>query len=182
MDQKWKELHRKLEKGCRINMRVNRFFSRKKNRGERICAPCSGLVVQLQDVEDEIFSTGMVGQGFAIRPSNDQIVSPIDGTIITVFHTMHAIGLKTDTGLEILVHIGLNTVELNGKHFTPFVKAGDRVSIGDLMMKFDREEIVKAGYKVDTLVIVSNTDQYKKFSLMREDDVSEKDEVLQVIA
>jgi PTS system beta-glucosides-specific IIC component len=163
-------------------MGMKNLFKKKKNKEERICAPCSGRIVQLQDVEDDIFSTGMIGQGFAIRPTNDQIVSPIDGTIITVFHTMHAIGIKTDTGLEVLVHIGLNTVELNGKHFTPFVKAGDRVSVGDLMMKFDREEILKAGYKVDTLVIVSNTDQYKKFTMIMEDEVSGKDEVLQVTA
>lgn len=163
-------------------MGIRKLFGKKKSRAEIICTPCSGKLIKLEDVEDEIFSTGMLGKGFAIEPTNGQVFSPIDGTVVTVFHTMHAIGLKTDAGLELLVHIGLNTVELNGKHFTPFVETGDRVSVGDLMMKFDRTEIMKSGYKVDTLVIVSNTDQYKAFTPLNEGDVSEGDEVLRVTA
>lgn len=147
----------------------------------KIAAPVKGNVVALKDVEDEVFSKGVLGKGAAIQPEEGRVVSPVNGTVAAVFDTKHAIGLQSDDGAEILIHVGMDTVELNGKHFTAHVKAGDKVKVGQLLLEFDMKTIQEAGYKLVTPVIVSNTPAYLDVIETKEKHVKEKDELLTIV-
>jgi len=119
-------------------------------------SPLAGEIIPLSEVKDEVFSTGLLGKGVAIIPDDEKVYSPVSGTVATVFPTGHAVGLISNDGVEILIHIGLETVELNGKHFKSFVNQGDKVEKGQLLVQFDKEEIKKLGYDVTTPVVVTN--------------------------
>lgn len=121
-----------------------------------VVAPIKGEVIELKDIPDQVFSSGAMGQGVGIRPAEGKVYAPIDGTIEVLFPTGHAIGLKGEDGTEVLIHIGMDTVELNGKGFSPKVKQGDAVKKGQLLLEFDIDEITKAGYKTDTPVLITN--------------------------
>nr|WP_154984080.1 beta-glucoside-specific PTS transporter subunit IIABC [Paenibacillus xylanexedens] len=127
---------------------------------EQIFSPISGEVKPLSAVPDPAFSEEMMGKGFAIQPSEGRAVSPVNGTVFSVSKSGHAIGLVSDLGAEMLIHIGIDTVKLKGQFFSPKVQAGAKVSVGDLLMEFDREEIEKAGYSMITPVIITNMHQY----------------------
>ncbi|PLS09928.1 beta-glucoside-specific PTS transporter subunit IIABC [Bacillus halotolerans] len=135
--------------------------------GEIIHSPIKGEVKALSEVNDGVFSAGIMGKGFAIEPEEGEVVSPVYGSITTVFKTKHAIGITSDQGAEILIHIGLDTVKLEGQWFTAHVKEGDKVAPGDPLVSFDLEQIKAAGYDVITPVIVTNTDRYS-FSPVKE--------------
>ncbi len=135
--------------------------------GEIIHSPIKGEVKSLSEVNDGVFSAGVMGKGFAIEPEEGEVVSPVHGSVTTVFKTKHAIGMTSDQGAEILIHIGLDTVKLEGQWFTAHVKEGDKVAPGDLLVSFDLEQIKAAGYDVITPVIVTNTDRYS-FSPVKE--------------
>lgn len=128
-------------------------------------APIKGKAIALSQVKDETFSQGVLGNGMAIIPSmnlitgNCTVYAPFDGEISTLFDTRHAIGISGN-GLELLVHIGINTVELQGQHFTALVKEGDKVVRGQPLIKFNARKIKKAGYDITTPVIVTNTDDF----------------------
>lgn len=122
--------------------------------------PMKGKVCPLTEVEDEAFSQGIMGKGLAIRPENGKVVSPVDGEISVMFPTGHAIGITADNGAEILIHIGMDTVQLNGKYFTPLVKDGDKVVKGQELLNFDREGIEKEGYSTITPVIITNSSDF----------------------
>ncbi|MGW9530631.1 beta-glucoside-specific PTS transporter subunit IIABC [Paenibacillus terrae] len=124
---------------------------------ETIYSPITGKTAPLSQVNDSAFSTGAMGKGLAIEPSVGEVVAPIDGTVTSLFPTGHAIGLTSNAGTEILIHVGINTVALKGKHFNPAVQEGDIVKQGDLLIQFDREQIIEAGYDVVTPVIVTLT-------------------------
>ncbi|MEW4024649.1 beta-glucoside-specific PTS transporter subunit IIABC [Bacillus sp. YAF8] len=128
--------------------------------GEIIHSPIKGEVKALSEVNDSVFSGGMMGKGFAILPEEGAAVSPVEGRVTAVFKTKHAIGITSSRGAEILIHIGLDTVRLDGRHFEMHVKEGDTVAPGDLLITFDIEEIKAAGFDVMTPVIITNTDQY----------------------
>ncbi|MEC3629622.1 beta-glucoside-specific PTS transporter subunit IIABC [Bacillus velezensis] len=128
--------------------------------GEIIHSPIKGEVKALSEVNDSVFSGGMMGKGFAILPEEGAAVSPVEGRVTAVFKTKHAIGITSARGAEILIHIGLDTVRLDGRHFEMHVKEGDAVAPGDLLITFDIEEIKAAGFDVITPVIITNTDQY----------------------
>ncbi|WP_121643650.1 beta-glucoside-specific PTS transporter subunit IIABC [Bacillus vallismortis] len=128
--------------------------------GEIIHSPIKGEVKALSEVNDGVFSAGIMGKGFAIEPEEGEVVSPVNGSVTTIFKTKHAIGITSDQGAEILIHIGLDTVKLEGQWFTAHVKEGDKVAPGDPLVSFDLEQIKAAGYDVITPVIVTNTDQY----------------------
>lgn len=128
--------------------------------GEIIHSPIKGEVKALSEVNDSVFSGGMMGKGFAILPEEGAVVSPVEGRVTAVFKTKHAIGITSARGAEILIHIGLDTVRLDGRHFEMHVKEGDAVAPGDLLITFDIEEIKAAGFDVITPVIITNTDQY----------------------
>ncbi|MCC3865623.1 glucose PTS transporter subunit IIA [Terrisporobacter petrolearius] len=145
-----------------------------------IVAPIEGNAISLEEVGDGVFSEGMLGKGVAIEPTVGRAVSPVDGVISTVFDTKHAVGLTSDNGVEVLIHIGLDTVKLNGQHFTTHVKAGDKVKAGDLLVEFDIEKIKEAGYPTVTPVIVTNTDSYKDVESITKGSVKEKDKLISV--
>ncbi|AJH25906.1 MULTISPECIES: beta-glucoside-specific PTS transporter subunit IIABC [Bacillus amyloliquefaciens group] len=128
--------------------------------GEIIHSPIKGEVKALSEVNDSVFSGGMMGKGFAILPEEGAAVSPVEGRVTAVFKTKHAIGITSARGAEILIHIGLDTVRLDGRHFEMHVKEGDAVAPGDLLVTFDIEEIKAAGFDMITPVIITNTDQY----------------------
>ncbi|WP_250193100.1 beta-glucoside-specific PTS transporter subunit IIABC [Bacillus velezensis] len=128
--------------------------------GEIIHSPIKGEVKALSEVNDSVFSGGMMGKGFAILPEEGAAVSPVEGKVTAVFKTKHAIGITSARGAEILIHIGLDTVRLDGRHFEMHVKEGDTVAPGDLLITFDIDEIKAAGFDVITPVIITNTDQY----------------------
>ncbi|MGG3325496.1 glucose PTS transporter subunit IIA, partial [Bacillus velezensis] len=128
--------------------------------GEIIHSPIKGEVKVLSEVNDSVFSGGMMGKGFAILPEEGAAVSPVEGRVTAVFKTKHAIGITSARGAEVLIHIGLDTVRLDGRHFEMHVKEGDAVAPGDLLITFDIDEIKAAGFDVITPVIITNTDQY----------------------
>lgn len=127
---------------------------------ERLITPLKGTVKDLSEVKDEAFSGGALGNGVAIIPTEGKLVAPADGTITTAFPTGHAIGIKTDLGAEILIHIGMDTVKLNGKYFTKKVNQGDRVKKGQVLLEFDINGIKKEGYEIITPVVITNTNIY----------------------
>lgn len=128
---------------------------------EEIVSPVNGEVVMLDKVPDETFASGVLGTGAAVEPSEGKIYAPADGTITTFFPTKHAIGITTDKDAELLIHVGLNTVELDGKYFEAHVAENDKVKKGDLLLSFDIPSIKKAGYQLVTPVLVTNPDDYK---------------------
>lgn len=124
---------------------------------QRIQAPVQGQLVSLDQINDEVFASQQMGKTLAIYPIEEQIVSPGNGQVTALYPTHHAIGLKLDNGAEILLHIGINTVELKGRGFETFVKAGERVRLGQKLLSFDKQIIQAAGYDPTVLVIVTNT-------------------------
>ena len=141
----------------------------------KIYSPCLGVVKHLENVNDVAFAQKIIGDGIAVVPKEGNIVSPIDGEVAMVFPTGHAIGLKTDEGVEILIHVGIDTVELDGKGFKAFVKQGDKVKVGDKLLKVNLEEVINEGYEVDTMVLVTDIANYKKVVQVPEEKVSESD-------
>ena len=126
----------------------------------QISSPVKGTAIPLSEVKDEVFSKNIVGKGAAVIPAEGKVYSPVDGTAVSVFDTKHALGLVSNDGVEVLIHIGLDTVELGGKYFTAHVNQGDTIKKGQLLMEFDVEAIKAAGYDVVTPVVISNTDKY----------------------
>lgn len=123
--------------------------------------PLAGHAHDLVDVPDEAFSSKALGKGLAIKPSEGKLLSPVAGEVSVLFNTGHAIGITTDDGLEFLIHIGIDTVQLNGKHFKTYVSQGDRVEADQLLIEFDIEAIEAAGYETITPIVVTNFDQYQ---------------------
>ncbi|MFD1406236.1 glucose PTS transporter subunit IIA [Robinsoniella peoriensis] len=132
-------------------------------KGQGICigAPMKGQVIALSQVQDEAFSTGALGQGIAMIPKEGKLYAPVNGEIETFFPTGHAVGMVSEDGAEILIHVGMDTVQLNGKGFTPKVSQGDYVNKGDLLLEFDMKQIEGAGYSLITPIVITNTDDYK---------------------
>lgn len=125
-----------------------------------ILSPMSGTVLALDQVPDTTFASGLLGNGVAIIPAIGEVRAPFAGEVASLFVTKHAIGLLSDSGIELLIHVGVDTVKLNGAHFTTYVQPGDRVKPGDLLLTFDRQAILDAGYSLATPVIVSNSDTF----------------------
>ncbi|MBI5975466.1 PTS sugar transporter subunit IIA [Staphylococcus canis] len=138
-----------------------KLFGNNKNLSKdvEVYAPITGEYVKIEDIPDPVFAQKMMGEGFGIKPTEGVVVSPINGTVDNVFPTKHAIGLKTDNGLEILVHIGIDTVQLNGEGFEMLVNSGDKVNVGDELLKFDIDFMNQNAKSVVSPVIITNTDQ-----------------------
>lgn len=132
----------------------------KTNVKKMVYAPINGTVVSLKEVNDQTFADELVGKGAAILPSEGKVYAPFDGEVVTIFPTKHALGLKSDTGVELLIHVGLETIGLDGKHFTSHVSNGQKIKKGELLLEFDLKEIKKAGYDIVTSVVVSNCGEY----------------------
>lgn len=137
-----------------------------------VLSPLSGRAVALESVPDATFAQGVLGQGAAIEPSEGRVTAPADGTVSTIFDTHHAGGLALDNGAELLIHIGINTVELNGEGFTAHVSEGDRVTRGQTLITFDKEFIASKGYNTITPVIVSNSDDYAEIKRIGDGNIS----------
>ena len=157
------------------------FFKGKgKDKGNVLFAPCKGKVVPLTEVPDPAFSEKVLGDGFAVIPTEGKVYAPADGEVTMVFDTLHAVTLTSSLGTEILIHIGLDTVTLNGEPFTAHVAAGDQVKKGDLLMEVDLDKIKEAGLNTITPVLICNTDDYEKISLQKEGEVSLDEAVLKI--
>ena len=148
---------------------------------EVLASPVKGKVVPLNKVEDAAFSEGALGKGIAVEPTEGKVVAPCDGTIMTLFPTKHAIGIVSDNGCEILIHIGMDTVQLEGKYFDAHVKQGDKVKKGDVLVTFDMDAIKNEGYSLVTPVIITNTADYLDVVEVANDNVSMGDDLLTVL-
>lgn len=147
-----------------------------------IVSPMAGEVVALNEINDVTFAGEHMGKGIAIRPTSGRVVSPITGVVQTVYRTKHAIGLVSDDGVEMLIHIGQDTVKLKGQHFTTHVNDGDRVNAGDLIVEFDLQAIKDAGYETVTPIIVTNTSNYLDVVGTKDASVHEKDKLITVLS
>lgn len=150
------------------------------NKKNLILAPVEGEVCPLSEVNDPTFGMEILGKGVAIKPSKGRVVAPADGIVAIMFDTKHAVSIITDAGAEILIHIGLDTVNLKGEHFKTYVKADDKVKAGDLLVEFDIEKITKAGYEVITPVIICNSNDYTDIQTMTGKMVKELDEIINI--
>ena len=153
------------------------MFSLFKKEKFKIVSPLDGQLILLKDVPDSVFSQKLMGDGFAIIPQSQVVVSPISGVAESVFPTGHAVGIKTKDGIECIVHIGLDTVELNGEPFTMHVKKGDKVKKGQLLVDVDLKAIEAAGKETATAVIITNG---KAANLIKSGAVDAKTDVVEI--
>jgi beta-glucoside PTS system EIICBA component len=148
---------------------------------EKLYSPIKGEVKPLSEVNDATFSSGIMGKGFAIQPAEGKVVSPVAGRVTTIFKTKHAIGITSDNGAEILIHVGLDTVKLNGKHFTAHVKDGDFVDVGKTLVTFDMEAIRAEGFDLITPVIITNPDEYRMIEPVKEGKIEAREAFLALL-
>ncbi|ENY8664853.1 beta-glucoside-specific PTS transporter subunit IIABC [Clostridioides difficile] len=127
---------------------------------EIVTSPIKGEVLKLSDIEDAAFASGVLGQGVAIIPSDGKVVAPVDGVVTTLFPSLHAIGILSDTGVEVLIHIGLNTIQLEGRGFEACIKQGDRITKGQTILNFDVDAIKELGYSTVTPIVITNSSQF----------------------
>ena len=146
-----------------------------------ICSPLKGDVLELAQVEDAAFSAGILGKGCAIIPAEGEVYAPVDGILTTLFPTKHALGITSDDGVEVLIHIGLNTVQLNGEGFTAHVQQGARVSRGQHLLSFDLADLKDKGYCMQTPVIITNTNNYLEILSTMQKEVMQDDVLLHVM-
>lgn len=153
------------------------MFNIFKKRGFTVAAACDGKLMPITDVKDEVFSQKMLGDGYAIKPTDGKIYSPVTGTVTTVFPTKHAIGITTDNNLEILVHLGIDTVELKGEPFEVAVKQGDTVKQSDYLASMNTELITAENYDDTVIVVYTNMDVIKSVSDVSAGDTTHGDTV-----
>ncbi|WP_099221636.1 beta-glucoside-specific PTS transporter subunit IIABC [Listeria costaricensis] len=148
---------------------------------ETLVSPITGEVVSLTNVKDEAFSSGALGRGLAILPTEGKLFAPASGTVTTIFPTGHAVGITTNDGAEVLMHVGMDTVQLEGKFFTAHVKQGDKIEAGQLLTEFNIEEITKAGYDITTPIVVTNSSQYLDVLIVDENTVKVGDRLITLV-
>ena len=158
---------------------VSRLFE-KKTAGFTLNAPAEGICVALHEVPDPTFGEEMMGKGIAIRPTGNCIVAPCDGRVDMVFRTGHAISLTTEIGADVLIHVGLDTVKLNGKYFTTCVNNGDTVKCGDKLIEFDREGIISEGYNMITPMVICNSENFDRIETVTGRDVQAGETVIRI--
>lgn len=147
----------------------------------KVVSPIDGKSKLLEDVNDEAFAGKMMGDGIAVVPSNGILYAPVSGQVTMVFPTNHALGIKSEDGMEILIHIGIDTVELNGKGFTGLVKQGDFVKAGDKLIEFDLDLVKVSGYDSDVMVIITNTSDFTAINYIADGDVNHGDNILEIM-
>jgi sugar PTS system EIIA component len=147
-----------LKGGCTM---FKKLFGKKEEMPKEVTviSPLTGTLLPLEEVPDPVFAQKMMGDGFAIKPDEGHVVSPVDGEIIQVFPTKHAIGIKAKNGAEILIHIGLETVAMNGEGFTAHIKEGDKVKVGDPLVDFDISLVTDKAKSTITPIIITNSDE-----------------------
>lgn len=145
-----------------------------------VYSPLIGKAIPLTEVNDSTFAGEVLGKGAAVIPEKGEVCAPFNGTVETVFETKHAIGLRSDDGVELLIHIGVNTVELEGKYYETHVNEGDRITAGQLLVSFSMEDIRKAGYDITTPVIVTNSDDYQEVCQEKTGEIRKLEKILTV--
>ncbi|HGO5856303.1 TPA: beta-glucoside-specific PTS transporter subunit IIABC [Mannheimia haemolytica] len=146
-----------------------------------VVSPLEGKLHKLNSIADPMFASEALGKGVAIEPTKGELLSPVNGTISSIFPTKHAYNIVSDDGLEILIHIGMDTVQLNGKHFESFVKDGEHIQAGQLLGTFDLDAIKAAGYSIITPVIIANTDDYLDVIASQEAHIYQREPLLKVL-
>ena len=144
-----------------------KFFGQSKT----VLTPIRGKVLAQADIPDETFAQGILGPGCGIEPTGKTVYAPFDGTVNQVASTLHAVGLTSDDGIEVLIHVGMDTVEMNGKGFKALVKEGDKVKAGTPLLKVDLDAIKAAGHPTATAIIVTNGDDLGELKMLAEGDV-----------
>ena len=152
---------------------MNKFFGGKQEEPapaietekNTVYAPVSGTAITLEEIGDGVFSDGVLGQGCGIRPDSEAVLAPFHGSVTQVADTGHAVGVLSEDGVEVLIHVGIDTVSMNGKGFTVHVKAGDKVKCGQKLLDFSKKAIAAAGFRDTIAVIVTNTDDYEAVRL-----------------
>lgn len=164
-----------------VENKVNEEVKKSKLEKEIIASPIKGKTVKLNDIEDAAFASGVLGQGIAIIPSDGKVVAPVDGVVTILFPSLHAIGILSDEGVEILIHIGLNTVQLEGRGFKASIKQGDRITKGQTILNFDIDVIKEAGYSLVTPVVVTNSAEFLDIAQTESKKVELEDNLITVI-
>lgn len=154
---------------------IKEAVTSKLTKKEQVTAPMTGAVLSLNEVSDDAFKSEAMGKGCAIVPVVGKVIAPVDGVIVATFETQHALGIKADNGMEILIHVGIDTVKLNGQFFKSYVKKGDKIKRGELLLEFDLEKIVDAGYDITTPIIITNTKDYLDVIETTEENVTAGD-------
>lgn len=157
------------------------IFKKKENTGIVIASPVKGTAVSLEQVNDPTFSEGMLGKGVAVIPAEGNIYAPVDGEISLLFDTLHAVSMTTKDGVEILIHVGLDTVKLKGDGFTAHVATGDSVKKGDLLLSVDLEALKAAGYDTVTPMVICNTDDYSDVETIKLTEVEPGNDLLKIM-
>ena len=145
-----------------------------------LCSHMNGTIVPLENVEDDVFSQKILGEGIAIEPAEGRLYAPCDGTVESVFDTKHAVNIVSSDGAEILLHIGIDTVQLGGKVFTAHVSDGDKIKKGDLLISFDPDGIKDAGFKITTPMIICNSDDYHSFTPLAQGKTAPGEEIFKI--
>ena len=143
-----------------------------------LLSPLAGRVIPLSEVHDQMFAKGLLGQGVAIAPSGERVVAPSDGKVEAIFPTGHAVALHTDEGLDVLIHVGLDTVKLEGRHFNVHASVGDTVKRGDVLIEFDRAAIMTEGYDVTAPIIICNSVEFASIKGRIGESVAELDPII----
>ena len=158
----------------------SKLFKGEEDAANTLFAPIDGKAVPVSQVSDPTFADEILGKGLAIKPSSNTVYSPCDGTIDLMFDTGHAVNLVSDSGIEILIHIGLDTVSLKGKHFKTLKNTGDKVRKGDPLIEFEKDGIAKEGFDTIIPIIICNTDSYSEVKPLTDIDVKVGDKILTV--
>lgn len=153
----------------------------KLNRTHEIYMPVVGKLISLKEIADGVFSEGILGMGAGIEPEEGVVYAPFDGKVIQVADTKHAIGLESSKGIELLVHVGMDTVEMKGEGFDVLVKEGERVVRGQKLMSFSIDAIKKAGHPTTTAVIVTNSAQFESVLVLEEGNKQKEDVMMRVV-
>lgn len=164
-----------------VNTNISGLAEKKPEVNISVFSPISGKVKPLSEVNDPAFASEILGKGIAILPEDGKVYAPFDGAVITICSTLHAICLISDQGVELLIHIGLNTVGLNGLYFTAYVKPGDKVKKGELMLEYDLVRIKELGYDTVVPIVITNSDNYEEVNSTINHRISKGDKIIEII-
>ena len=151
-----------------------------KSKQIEIPSPLDGKVVPVTGLSDPVFSDDILGKGIAVLPDSGRIIAPVDALITMMFDTGHAVSLETDSGVELLIHVGIDTVKLKGSHYTIHKSTDEKVKAGDILMEFDAQAIIEEGYETVTPVVVCNPDSFKSISFAPEGSIKEGEPLIKI--